>query len=280
MDARPDELGLLTCSSCGARLRTRQPVKVTVQPSGAGGQAPLKLDARRAAAIDVDQVLARLDLPSRDATIRLQALPGLGTSGAAPKADASLEALLSELRAIRATQQAILDLLQGRPAPGPGASGPRMDAPRRVATEAGHAAGRVPPREVEEAPAAPATDKVVLLVDDDAQAQLETAAALRPLASVTTASDANGGLASIALEKPDAIVLELGIGGSMPGPDFVNLVKATIEWTDIPLLLHTRLDLVEEGEARGEHGADFVVRKRPGSAQAVAERLGALFTGA
>ncbi len=47
-------------------------------------------------------------------------------------------------------------------------------------------------------------------------------------------------LGAIAEERPDVVVLELGMGGSMAGKDVVNVIKATMEWVDIPIVLYTQ----------------------------------------
>jgi len=70
--------------------------------------------------------------------------------------------------------------------------------------------------------------------------------------------------------KPDVIALELDISGRMAGKDVINMIKATMEWVDIPILLYTRLPLESQKEARTVHGADDLVLKRSGPAALVA----------
>ena len=53
-------------------------------------------------------------------------------------------------------------------------------------------------------------------------------------------ADGQRRLAAIAEEKPDVIALELAPGGSMGGKDVINMIKATMEWVDIPIILYTR----------------------------------------
>lgn len=265
IDAEPDELGLVTCGQCGARLRSKQPVKVTVQGgagagggTGSSGSFPSlpKIDPARAAPADVDHVLARLDTPSPDATIRPGGVP---RSPAAAPAPLGLEALLAELLEIKKTQAEILALLKGSAA---------LSRPEARGLEDEPAA----------APAKPqgSGGRVVLLVDDDAATRQEAAAALRPLATVKTAGDGSSALATIALEKPAAVVLELAMGGPMPARDVVNMIKATMEWVDIPIVLYTRMNVGEDADARQVHGADEIVTKGPGSARVLAAKLGRL----
>src|SRR2546422_588691 len=81
---------------------------------------------------------------------------------------------------------------------------------------------------------------------------------------VRTVVDGNAGIQAIAAEKPDVIAIELGIGGSMAAKDVINMIKATMEWVDIPIILYTRLPVESQKEARTLHGADDLVLKRSG----------------
>ena len=112
--------------------------------------------------------------------------------------------------------------------------------------------------------------KTVLLIDDDpatrdaAVAELEQAQV-----PVRAVADGNAGIQAIAAEKPDVIALELDIAGSMAGKDVINMIKATMEWVDIPILLYTRVPLESQKEARTVHGADDLVLKESGPAALV-----------
>lgn len=250
IDATPDELGLITCGACGARLRSKQTVKVTVQGSTSSSSPSLpRIDPRLAAPADVDHVLARLDTQSPDETMR----PGKLMPAASTQTGLVLEMLLDDIRAIKKTQQQILALLQGRPGDGD-------DEPDSRAA----------------VPAASDDGRMVLLVDDDARSRQEAEAALKALASVKTAPDGNSALATIAMEKPSVVVLELGLGGSMSGHELVNMIKSTVEWVDIKVLLYTKLPLEDDQEARLEHGADAIVKKGPGSARALQAKVQSL----
>jgi hypothetical protein len=82
-------------------------------------------------------------------------------------------------------------------------------------------------------------NKSVLIIDDDARTREEAVAALdQAQIPVRTVADGSAGLAAIASERPDVIVLELDMRGSMAGKDVVNMIKATMEWVDIPIFLH------------------------------------------
>ena len=46
------------------------------------------------------------------------------------------------------------------------------------------------------------------------------------------------------------IALELDLGGAMAGKDVINMIKATMEWVDIPIILYTRVAVESQKEAR------------------------------
>jgi DNA-binding response OmpR family regulator len=112
--------------------------------------------------------------------------------------------------------------------------------------------------------------KTVLLVDDDpetcAAARTELEGADVP---VRVATEGNAALKLIAEDKPDVIALELGLEGDMAGKDLINLIKATMEWVDIPIILWTAAPVKTQKEARVVHGADEVVQKEGGPAALV-----------
>jgi len=176
----------------------------------------------------------------------------------------SLERVLDEVRAVRRVQEQILDLLRAGP-------------------EATSADSASVPDTDDEPPPVPAAirarrAKTVLVIDDQDETRKAAVAALEQ-AQVPTRSAADGprGLEALAAERPDVIVLELAIGGAMAGKDVINMVKATMEWIDIPIVLWTRLPIESQKEARTVHGADEVVRKGPGAAEALVARAIQLF---
>jgi CheY-like chemotaxis protein len=179
---------------------------------------------------------------------------------------AALAALLSEVRAVREMQQLILealdDLRRAAAAPyrQPSAASPGVADPEI-------AEGGVPGLSAIRA----RRRKTVVLVDDDPSTREAAVAELRHAEVPVRAFDeGNAALSAIAEEKPDVIVLELGTGGDMGGKDFVNFVKATMEWVDIPIILWTREPVASQKEARQIHGADEVVPKSGGAAALVA----------
>ncbi len=260
---KPNDAGLLTCPSCGARLRTKttavfkaakqapappppEPATKPEPPPEPVAKPVAKPDLKLPASPS-DTIMARVEShPPFDvnATIpRGMTPPGFArraTPGPMPKltGPVTLEALMGEIQALRKTQLEILALLQGSASAGP--------AP---------------------APSAPAG---VLVVDDDAAARKEITSALaEDGVAAREAPDGSEALAAIATQKPLVIVLEPDMGGAMPGRDVLSMVKATMEWLDIPVILYTRATIGSEEEARTEYGADHLVHKGAGSSVAL-----------
>jgi DNA-binding response OmpR family regulator len=142
-----------------------------------------------------------------------------------------------------------------------------------------------PPPETDDTYAAPPPSavrtrrrKTVLVIDDDEQTRAAAVAALEQAeVPVRTASDGTKGLEAMAEDRPDVVVMELGLGGRMAGKDVVNMIKATMEWVDIPIVLYTRIPVENQKEARLTHGADELVPKGPGAPEALVARVIALF---
>ena len=245
----PDASGSLVCPTCGARLRTRTPGPAAATPAPAEPVAPVAPSAPR---------------PTPAPPPRPAATPP-------PPADS----VLAELQAVHRTVEEILRLVSQRPAPAP-APDPAGDPDPGF----GEAPSQRPaaPAQPDPGPLRARRRKTVLLIDDDEGSQRSLLAALKSAEVPTRAvSEGNHGLAAIATEKPDVIVLELAVGGSMGGKDVVNMIKATMEWVDIPIILYTRLPVESQKEARTIHGADDFVLKGPGSAQELVSRVIATF---
>jgi len=163
----------------------------------------------------------------------------------------TLEALMAEVQAMRRSQDEILALLRAG-----GVSSGGVQPGFDVAHELG-------------LPVPPAVRarqrKTVLIIDDDPESRLQTEAALDsaeiPFRSV---ADGRAALAAIADDKPDVIVMELDIAGAMAGKDVINLIKATMQWVDVPIVLYTRAPITSQREARTVHGADDFVSKQDG----------------
>jgi CheY-like chemotaxis protein len=189
--------------------------------------------------------------------------PASGGSGSEAPARA-LEALLDEVRAVRLLQEEILGLLRSKGAP--------ATVEARGEDESEDEPSMAPPA------IRARRAKTVLILDDQDETRAAALAALeRAQVPTRAASDGPRGLEAIAAERPDVIVLELAMGGALAGKDVINMIKSTMEWIDIPIILWTRLPIESQKEARTVHGADEVVQKGPGGADALVARVIQLF---
>ncbi len=240
VNGRPDAAGVIVCPSCKAQLKMRNPGSMPPTPAGS-----VTLPAG---------VRAPVAGPGKPAAV----------PPPAPPAPASLGDVMGELKALRGLQVEILSMLKAMASVGTTKSS-------SIESEEGFAAP---------APAAVRTRrrKTVLVMDDDDQTR-KTAVAALELAEVPVraVSDGNAGLEAMAAERPDVVVLELGMGGRMAGKDVVNMIKATMEWVDIPIVLYTRIAVENQKEARITHGADELVPKAAGSPETLVARVIALF---
>jgi len=286
----PDASGVIICGKCGARLRSRAGAEKAAAPEGiartgfetvavpAGtlrvGSETLPAVARPPTETLPPRKATRAEAPAdEDPTDKVAAISSSPPESKpetvpSPAVPVGLESLFDELRAIRVVQDEILALLKTRFAPDAAAS----------AEEAGVSSG---PDDTSP-PAAPAVRsrrrKTVLLIDDDPSSRIAALQAFEHAEVPTrTAQDGSAGLAAIAQEKPDVIVLELGIDGAMSGKDVVNMVKATMEWVDVPIVLYTRVPIESQKEARTIHGADELVQKGPDGANLLVARVIGIF---
>ena len=162
------------------------------------------------------------------------------------------ENLLEELRQIRQVQERILIMLDDAPPAIVDDTPIAGDGPAARPSSAGVAARR----------------KTVLLIDDDEATVDGVSAALSVVRiKVQAARDGHAGLAAIARDRPDVIVIDLALGGNeaMAGKDVINMVRATMEWIDIPIVLFTNQPIANLAEARALHGGDEFVPKAAGA---------------
>jgi CheY-like chemotaxis protein/DNA-directed RNA polymerase subunit RPC12/RpoP len=247
----PDATGALVCPGCGSRLLTKAAAARTVAKPPDGPEPP-----HPSATLPPGTPLKKIPKPE-----------DLGERNAADAARSAFEAILVELKALRSAQDDILELLRDPPR----SDNPR---PRDEPDQLG--------RDFDEAPALAAPlrarrAKTVLLIDDDAETRAAAVAELERAAVPTRAfADGQAGLHAIAAEKPDVIALELDMLGTMAGKDVINMIKAAMEWVDIPIVLYTRARVDSQREARTVHGADEFVLKSSGPA-ALVSRCIALF---
>jgi CheY-like chemotaxis protein len=301
----PDPSGSVVCPSCGARLRSRNAVAA---PPPVPARSRVGTETVMVAGGTVARTPLAALLENPNATLppgtRLRDIPRPGSPLAVeaeiddvppkrakaepapepapePKAvDApavataeSLAVVLEEIRALRRTQDEILALLRTPPPSAPaftrdsddpfGGFEGNMDTPTSVPAVA---------------PLRSRRRKTVLLVDDEAATRLSAVAAFEKAeVPVRAVGDGNAALSALAEEKSDVLVLELGMGGAMGGKDVVNMIKATMEWVDIPIVLYTRVPVQSQKEARQVHGADEVVLKAPGGEESLVARVIQIF---
>jgi len=281
IETKPDPAGFMVCPGCGARLRrtsaqTAQAVPASVQagsmtlppsdsplgPRRVGAKAPEAAKTTAASPRRIGDETARVAKAAAAAAIAVP--PPFTAPGAnSPATAAAVDTLLAEMRAVRRMQEEILELLRGQAESDPGPS-------RRPANDDFEG--------LHEPVVRSSRRKRVLLVDDDeaARALVENVLTTGEI-PVTTVADGNSALASIAKDKPDVIVLELGIRGDMAGKDVVNMIKATMEWVDLPIILYTRVPMEGQKEARQIHGADDFVAKGPGGPEALLAKVVSFF---
>ncbi len=265
-----DPDGVTTCPGCGSRLMTRS---AALRSHGgakpAGPESPLLPPAAPALA-DLARAIAPAPrgLGTKPSGAASPAAAGSDTTRkrkAEAKGKAEVEValglVLQEIRALRATQEHILRAISElrRASRGPSAAAE------------GDGEGTDLPDEPAFSPIRDGRRKTVMLIDDDPATRDAAVAELqRAEVPVRVFDDGNAALSAIAEEKPDVIALEVGLGGAMGGKDLVNLIKATMEWVDIPIVLWTREAVTTQKEARQIHGADEVVPKSGGPAALLA----------
>ena len=246
---------IVTCPGCGSRLMTRAaalrsqggPKKPQGPPPDPEGTRP---------SVKVPPAEDQKEPKGARSKAAAEAKGAEGRPGPTVKDEprgtaATLEAILRELEMLRATQMQILDIVgRGKSIPPPPVSPDETQVLSPVRSR---------------------RRKTVLLVDDDPKTREAAEAELKQAdVPVRSVGEGNAALAAVAEEKPDVIVLELGLGGEMGGRDLINMIKATMEWVDVPIILWTREGVSTQKEAREQHGADEVVTKSSGPGALVA----------
>lgn len=224
------------------------------------------------AASDADAILARLDAHETSATLPPGALnlgkKDLATPAAAGASPGAPPQIVDLLLAI---QRDLKDLRKGHQDLAEAVEKMREASVRSAVTSAPIASAAVSGA----TKAAPASQrkKSVLLVDDDAASRQAAAKTLEGAGfELAQAESGRVAMAAMAREKPSVVIVEGAMAGELSGRDFVNYVKASMEWIDIPILLHTRETIANHEIARTEYGADDFVLKGEGSADALAKK--------
>ena len=280
-----DELGFLSCGGCGARLRKAPAVKLTIQsPTQTTTQAPVAAAAAPPPTPtgnrdSTDSLLARIERVDASATLppglqSNKAIQAAGYSTTPPPAGSTknsdaLDGLKGILQAIQKDMATLKQSHQDL-----AAVVARLDAPKSAATASGSVPAPTGGVSSGRPKSATSSLRPMIIVDDDKARAEELKAACEKLGFaplvvdvVRTALDAMG------RERPAVLVLEPLLTGELSGKDFVNYVKSTMEWIEIPILLHTRAEIVNHEQARTDYGADDYVIKGDGSVDLVARKI-------
>jgi CheY-like chemotaxis protein len=117
----------------------------------------------------------------------------------------------------------------------------------------------------------------LLVVDDDPQVAEEVRKACQRMGfAPVVATAVRPALDAMGRERPALLILEPLLTGELSGKDFVNYVKSTMEWVEIPILVHTRASIANHEQARTDFGADDYVIKSEGSIDLLAKKIARL----
>ena len=110
-------------------------------------------------------------------------------------------------------------------------------------------------------------------MDDDPVVAEETRKACEKLGFEPLVVNAvRAALDAMGRERPALLILEPLLAGELSGKDLVNYVKSTMEWIEIPILIHTRAPIANHEQARTDFGADDYVIKAQGSIDLLAKK--------
>lgn len=258
VQSAPEAGGVVLCPGCGARLRAKG---ATVPPP------PPPVPEAPAEPPPPQEPAARAAKPAR-AEATAAAAKQTPAAGDAP----TLRQIAEELRAIRQQQDRMLQILERLPGRRPAAA-PAFETPAASDAHEGDGIVAEPP-----APTRARRRKTVLLMDDD-PASREVALQALEAAEVPTraVSDGAAGIAALMAEKPDVLVIEPELGGVKTGRDVIDLVKATMEWVNIPVVIYTSASITGVEEARLLYGADELVLKGERGGEALVSHVVAIF---
>lgn len=274
-----DDLGFLSCGGCGARLRKAPTVKVTIQspsptstaPPVPAAAAPPPLPTGNRDTDSTDSLLARIERVDASATLppgaqSSRALKAAGFPPAAPPPvkNEGMEGLKGILEAIQKDMATLKQSHQEL-----AATVARLGAPKAATST--------------QPPGAPAPKtphsalRPLLIVDDDAKSGEEVRKACERMGFAPVVVNAvRPALDAMGRERPALLILEPLLAGELSGKDFVNYVKSTMEWVEIPILVYTRAPIANHEQARTDYGGDDYVIKSEGSIDLLAKKISRL----
>ncbi len=273
-----DDLGFLKCDGCGARLRKAPTIKLTIQsPTATSTSAPVPASAAPPPTLSgnrdtdsTDSLLARIERVDPSATLppgaqseqalRAAALAspvaGATTNEAMDDLRRTLQAIQKELAGLRQNHQELASVVA------------KMEGPKKSAPT-------MPPgARATRAKTPPSGFRPMLIVDDDAVIAEETRRVCEKLGFAPMVVNAvRPALDAMGRERPVLLILEPLLAGELSGKDLVNYVKSTMEWIEIPILIHTRAAIANHEHARTDYGADDYVIKGDGSIDLLAKKI-------
>ena len=273
-----DDLGFLSCGGCGARLRKAPTVKVTIQspsptstspPVPAASAPPPSITGNRDSE-STDSLLARIERVDASSTLPpgaqsskvLKAAGFPPTTVPAPRTEGldDLKNILQSIQKDMATlKQSHQDLA---------ATVAKLGTPKAsTSTQPPGARPRT----------APSALRPLLIVDDDESSNEEVRKVCEKMGfAPVVVSAVRPALDAMGRERPALLILEPLLAGELSGKDFVNYVKSTMEWVEIPILVHTRAPIANHEQARTDFGADDYVAKAEGSVDLLAKKIARL----
>jgi CheY-like chemotaxis protein len=271
-----DDLGFLSCGGCGARLRKAPTAKVTIQspsptstaPPVPAAAAPPPVFAGNRDTDSTDSLLARIEQVDASATLppgvhsaRALRAQGFAPATAPPVKSEGMEGLKGILEAIQKDMATLKQSHQELAATVAKIAGPK--APTSTQPP-----GLARPK------TAPSALRPLLIVDDDAKSAEEVRKACERMGFAPVMVNAvRPALDAMGRERPALLILEPLLTGELSGKDFVNYVKSTMEWVEIPILVHTRAPIANHEQARTDFGADDYVIKSEGSVELLAKKI-------
>jgi two-component system, OmpR family, KDP operon response regulator KdpE len=112
---------------------------------------------------------------------------------------------------------------------------------------------------------------LVLLVDSDHQSRQASTHALEAAGfEVRTAHDGLQALDLLAEGEADYVVVDLDLEGTFSGPDVLDVLRSTMEWVHLPVIVYSHTPMPTLHQLRAVFGADHYVAKDEGASALVA----------